>query len=147
MQKGNLLRTPDGRLCILDWGMVTTIQPNLQITLIEHMAHLTSADYEEIPNDLLLLGFIPESKKEYIDDTDIVETLADIYSSWSSGGGAASVNVNEVVNNLQGLAETRGVSSYHSPKRLINKMLTFYLCIFIFNKNRIYFKFHHTLPT
>ena len=30
---GNLLRTPDGRLCILDWGMVTRLDPNLQITL------------------------------------------------------------------------------------------------------------------
>jgi len=105
---GNLLRTPDGRLCILDWGMVTKLQPDLQITLIEHMAHLTSADYEEIPNDLLLLGFIPESKKQYIEDSDIVETLAGIYGAWTQGGGAAAVNVNEVVNNLQGLAETRG---------------------------------------
>lgn len=43
---GNLLRTSDGKLCILDWGMVTRLEPDLQITLIEHMAHLTSADYE-----------------------------------------------------------------------------------------------------
>ena len=107
---GNLLRTPDGRSCMLDWGMVTSMQPDLQITLIEHMAHLTSADYDEMPNDLLLLSFIPESKRGCVQDTDIVETLADIYSSWTAGGGAASVNVNEVVNNLQGLAESRGVS-------------------------------------
>lgn len=30
---GNLLRTPDGQLCILDWGMVTRINPELQVTL------------------------------------------------------------------------------------------------------------------
>ena len=30
---GNLLRTPDGKLCILDWGMVTRLDPNLQATL------------------------------------------------------------------------------------------------------------------
>ena len=30
---GNLLRTPDGKLCILDWGLVTTVNPDLQLTL------------------------------------------------------------------------------------------------------------------
>jgi len=105
---GNLLRTPDGRLCILDWGMVTKLNSDLQITLIEHMAHLTSRDYDEIPKDLLLLGFIPESKKGLIKDSGIVEVLADIYGSWTDGGGAAAVDVNKVVAQLQDLTATRG---------------------------------------
>jgi len=92
---GNLLRTTDGRLCILDWGMVTRLEPDLQLTLIEHMAHLTSADYEEIPKDLLLLGFIPESQAALIKDSGVVETLADIYGAWTKGGGAAAINVNK----------------------------------------------------
>ena len=29
---GNLKRTPDGRLCILDWGLVTVLQPDLQLS-------------------------------------------------------------------------------------------------------------------
>jgi hypothetical protein len=29
---------PDGKLCILDWGLVTTVRPDLQLTLIEHVA-------------------------------------------------------------------------------------------------------------
>jgi len=28
-----LLRTPEGTLCILDWGMVTKIDQDLQVTL------------------------------------------------------------------------------------------------------------------
>ena len=92
---GNLLRTAEGKLCILDWGMVTRLEPDLQLTLIEHMAHLTSADYEEIPKDLLLLGFIPESKADLIKDSGVVETLADIYGAWTKGGGAAAINVNK----------------------------------------------------
>lgn len=105
---GNLLRTPDGKLCILDWGMVTRLPPELQLTLIEHMAHLTSADYEEIPRDLLLLGFIPPNRADAIKDSGVVELLADIYSQWTAGGGAAAINVNQVINNLQDLTAEKG---------------------------------------
>jgi predicted unusual protein kinase regulating ubiquinone biosynthesis (AarF/ABC1/UbiB family) len=105
---GNLLRTPEGKLCILDWGMVTRLDKDLQLTLIEHMAHLTSADYAEIPRDLLLLEFIPQDKEHLIDDSGIVEVLADIYGAWTKGGGAATIDVNKVVSQLQDLTATRG---------------------------------------
>jgi len=105
---GNLLRTKDGQLCILDWGMVTRLPPELQLTLIEHMAHLTSSDYAEIPRDLLLLGFIPEDKKDLINDSGIVEVLAEIYGAWTSGGGVAAINVNQVVSQLQDLTAKKG---------------------------------------
>ena len=105
---GNLLRTPEGKLCILDWGMVTRLPPELQLTLIEHMAHLTSSDYAEVPRDLLLLGFIPEDKADLIEDSGIVSVLADIYGAWTSGGGVAAINVNQVVNQLQDLTAKKG---------------------------------------
>ena len=88
--------------------MVTRLDPDLQITLIEHMAHLTSADYEEIPKDLLLLGFIPKDQEALIKDSGVVETLADIYGAWTKGGGAASVNVNQVIADLQDLTAEKG---------------------------------------
>ena len=105
---GNLLRTPEGKLCVLDWGMITELDSDLQLTLIEHMAHLTSADYEEIPKDLLLLGFIPEDKKHLINDSGVVELLAGIYGTWTAGGGVAAFNVNDVINELQELTAKKG---------------------------------------
>lgn len=72
------------------------------------MAHLTSADYAEIPRDLLLLGFIPKDKADLIDDSGIVEVLADIYGAWTKGGGAAAINVNKVIAQLQDLTEKKG---------------------------------------
>lgn len=88
--------------------MVTRLPPDLQLTLIEHMAHLTSADYGEVPRDLLLLGFIPPSKADAIDDSGVVDVLADIYGQWTVGGGASSVNVNDVINDLQNLTAEKG---------------------------------------
>merc|ERR1712032_809737 len=72
------------------------------------MAHLTSADYAEVPRDLLLLGFIPESKADLIRDSGVVETLAEIYGAWTAGGGAAAVNVNKVIADLQNLTAEKG---------------------------------------
>ena len=105
---GNLLRTPDGKLCILDWGMVTAIPSELQLTLIEHMAHLTSRDYAEVPRDLYLLGFVPADKEDVIEDSGVVEVLADIYGQWTDGGGLNNINANEVIVQMQDLASTKG---------------------------------------
>jgi aarF domain-containing kinase len=88
--------------------MVTELDPKLRLTLIEHMAHLTSADYEEIPRDLLLLGFIPPSKAGLIKDSGVVDLLTDIYGAWTKGGGAAAINVNDVVQQLQDLTAEKG---------------------------------------
>jgi len=89
--------------------LVTKLDTDLQLTLITHMAHLTSRDYAEIPRDLLLLGFIPQNKANLIEDSGIVELLADtIYGAWTGGGGAASVNVNKVIGQLQDLTAEKG---------------------------------------
>ena len=88
--------------------MVTRLDSKLQLSLIEHMAHLTSADYGELPRDLLLLGFVPEDKADVIDDSGVVEVLADIYGAWTAGGGAAAINVNDVVAQLQDLTAKKG---------------------------------------
>jgi hypothetical protein len=88
--------------------MVTRLKPDIQLTLITHMAHLTSGDYAEIPRDLLLLGFIPEDQADLIEDSGIVEVLADIYGAWTKGGGAASINVNKVIGQLQDLTAEKG---------------------------------------
>jgi predicted unusual protein kinase regulating ubiquinone biosynthesis (AarF/ABC1/UbiB family) len=37
---GNLLRTTDGKLCILDWGMTLDVPSDLQYALLEFIAHI-----------------------------------------------------------------------------------------------------------
>ena len=40
---GNLLRTPDGKLCILDFGMTLEVPSNLQLSLLEFIANLQAS--------------------------------------------------------------------------------------------------------
>uniref|UniRef100_A0A6U2CV00 ABC1 atypical kinase-like domain-containing protein n=2 Tax=Hemiselmis andersenii TaxID=464988 RepID=A0A6U2CV00_HEMAN len=105
---GNLLRTPAGKLCILDWGLVQTLPADLRLSFIEHIAHLTAADYEKVPSDLVKLGFVPEGKEGEIVKTDAVEVLSSVYTQLAGGGGAKKIDVNAVVNEMSGLTEQYG---------------------------------------
>ena len=51
-----------GRLCILDWGMVIRVPQDLQLSLLEFIANLSAENYEEVPNDLVKLSFVPADK-------------------------------------------------------------------------------------
>ena len=44
-----MLRTPDGRLCILDFGMTLDVPADLQLSLLEFIANLSAENYEEVP--------------------------------------------------------------------------------------------------
>lgn len=67
---GNLLRTPDGKLCILDFGLVSQVEKDQRIHLVEFIAHLSLEDFDAVTMDLIALGFLPrdtsESHLEYI---------------------------------------------------------------------------------
>ena len=52
---GNLLRTTDGKLAILDWGMTLGVPTDLQYSLIEFIAHVNAEDYEAMPLDFVSL--------------------------------------------------------------------------------------------
>eukprot|EP00747_Dinoflagellata_sp_TGD_P180399 gnl/TRDRNA2_/TRDRNA2_32789_c0_seq1.p1 gnl/TRDRNA2_/TRDRNA2_32789_c0~~gnl/TRDRNA2_/TRDRNA2_32789_c0_seq1.p1 ORF type:complete len:821 (+),score=141.90 gnl/TRDRNA2_/TRDRNA2_32789_c0_seq1:223-2463(+) len=101
---GNLLRTPDGKLCILDWGLVTCIRSDLQLTLIEHVAHLTAKDYAKVPNDLVRLEFVPPGAEETVVESGVVDFLTGVYSAWGSGGGAAKLDVPKLFDEVRALA-------------------------------------------
>ena len=57
---GNLLRTADGKICILDFGLMTEVAPERQIALVEYIAHLSVQDWNGVAKDLVNLGFTPE---------------------------------------------------------------------------------------
>lgn len=53
---GNLLRTADGKIVILDFGLMTEVTEDQRVALIEFIAHLTMEDWKGVSKDLLSLG-------------------------------------------------------------------------------------------
>jgi aarF domain-containing kinase len=39
---GNLIRTPEGKICVLDFGLVTQVTAEQRIALVEYIAHLVT---------------------------------------------------------------------------------------------------------
>jgi len=88
---GNLMRTDDGKLCILDHGMVLRTDPSLQYTLLEFLAHLTSESYDRVPEDLVDLGFLKKEKVQTVIATGFLEPLTYILKQAGQGGGGAKI--------------------------------------------------------
>lgn len=82
------MRTSDGKLAILDFGLMTEVTDNQKYGMIEAIAHLLNRDYTEIGQDFINLDFIPEGT----DTTPIVPALTNVFDAALAGGGAKSIN-------------------------------------------------------
>lgn len=89
---GNLLRTTDGQLCILDWGMTLAVPKDLQYALLEFIAHINVEDYDAIPQDFINLGFSPpDVTEERLKQSGITEGLSFAFRQLSGGGGPKKI--------------------------------------------------------
>ena len=88
---GNLLRTSQGKLCILDFGMTLETDPTLQYSLLEFVAHLTAEEYNQVPTDLVKLGFLKEERLETVKASGFLEPLTYMLKQAGQGGGAEKV--------------------------------------------------------
>ncbi|EFJ53286.1 hypothetical protein VOLCADRAFT_115858 [Volvox carteri f. nagariensis] len=98
---GNLIRTPEGRICVLDFGLMTEVTPEQRLALVEYIAHLSTQDWEKLAVDLQTLGFIPPSVDPR--EAGLVEPLGRVMSQLVGGGGAAKVNIDKVTGDLEEL--------------------------------------------
>eukprot|EP00931_Biecheleriopsis_adriatica_P020052 TRINITY_DN134_c0_g1_i1.p1 TRINITY_DN134_c0_g1~~TRINITY_DN134_c0_g1_i1.p1 ORF type:complete len:875 (-),score=160.50 TRINITY_DN134_c0_g1_i1:42-2585(-) len=89
---GNMLRTPDGRLAILDFGLMTKITDEQRYGMVEAISHLVHRDYAEIGTDFQKLDFIPDG----VDVDPIVPALSRVFDAALAGGGAKGINFNEL---------------------------------------------------
>jgi len=93
---GNMMRTEDGKLAILDFGLMTEITDNQKYGMIEAIAHLLNRDYSEIGQDFINLDFIPEGT----DTRPIVPALTKVFDVALAGGGAKSINFQDLAADL-----------------------------------------------
>jgi len=88
---GNLLRTTDGKLCILDFGMTLDTDPTLQYSLLEFVAHLTSDNYQQVPEDLVKLGFLKQERLDTVRASGFLLPLTYMLQQAKQGGGGDKV--------------------------------------------------------
>ncbi|XP_051133258.1 uncharacterized protein LOC127252912 [Andrographis paniculata] len=93
---GNLIRTPEGKLAILDFGLVTKLTDDQKYGMIEAIAHLIHRDYAAIVKDFVKLGFIPEG----VNLEPILPVLAKVFDQALEGGGAKNINFQELASDL-----------------------------------------------
>ncbi|OVA14177.1 Protein kinase domain [Macleaya cordata] len=93
---GNMIRTPDGKLAILDFGLVTKLTDDQKYGMIEAIAHLIHRDYGAIVKDFVKLGFIPEG----VNLDPILPVLAKVFDQALEGGGAKNLNFQELAADL-----------------------------------------------
>ncbi|KAG2445378.1 hypothetical protein HYH02_008842, partial [Chlamydomonas schloesseri] len=101
---GNLIRTPDGRICVLDFGLMTEVTPEQRIALVEYIAHLSTQDWGKLALDLQTLGFIPPEVDTQ--EAGLVEPLGRVMVQLVGGGGASKVNIDKVMSDLEALGES-----------------------------------------
>jgi aarF domain-containing kinase len=93
---GNMMRTDDGKLAILDFGLMTEVTDNQKYGMVEAIAHLINRDYSEIGQDFINLDFIPQGT----DTTPIVPALTKVFDVALAGGGAKSINFQDLAADL-----------------------------------------------
>ena len=79
----------DGRLCYLDFGMMSYVESVQRIAIIEAVVHLENRDIASLAALFQKLGFVPPGAEAAVRSAGVVEYLTDTYSTWASGGGAA----------------------------------------------------------
>jgi aarF domain-containing kinase len=87
---GNMLRSPEGELVILDFGLVTEVSDEQKFGMIDAVTHLIRRDYTLIGEDFKNLDFIPDG----VDVEPIVPPLSRVFDQALAGGGAKSLNFN-----------------------------------------------------
>ncbi|CAI5514854.1 unnamed protein product [Closterium sp. Naga37s-1] len=102
---GNLLRTSDGKLCILDFGFMTEVTEPQRYALVSYISHLLSADYERVAQDLVVLGFVPPDLVNEEKTKSVVPQLARVMSQITQGGGARNINFGQVAEDLSSMAQ------------------------------------------
>jgi len=57
---GNFVLTPDGKIGILDYGLMTVIKEEYRVAFVEYIMHVQAKKYDDCLQDLINLDFLPK---------------------------------------------------------------------------------------
>ena len=78
---GNLLATPDGRLCYLDFGMMSFASASQRNAFLLAVVHIVNRDWGELVRVYQNLGFIPEGTDVKPIELALEDALPDVLSA------------------------------------------------------------------
>ncbi len=103
---GNILAMKDGRLCYLDFGMMSDISKESRTGLIKAVVHLVNKKFDKLSNDFVQLGFLSKD----IDLKPIVPAFEKVFTQ------ALEVGVNKM--DFKAVTDDMSGIMYKFPFRL-----------------------------
>ncbi len=103
---GNILAMKDGRLCYLDFGMMSDISQESRTGLIQAVVHLVNKRFDKLSNDFVQLGFISKD----IDLAPIVPAFEKVFTK------ALEIGVNKM--DFKAVTDDMSGIMYKFPFRL-----------------------------
>ncbi|KAH7296380.1 hypothetical protein KP509_26G021700 [Ceratopteris richardii] len=92
---GNLMRTYDGKLAYLDFGMMGEMEQNLRDSLIEACVHLVNRDFDALAKDFVSLGLLPASAQM----SDVSKALTGVFQN-AITKGVQNISFGDLSGNL-----------------------------------------------
>ena len=89
---GNMIRTDDGKLCIIDFGLMSEVEDYQKFGMIQAITHLANRDYTLITKDFADLDFLPKDANY----DEYTPALANVFDKALAGGGAKAINFNDL---------------------------------------------------
>ena len=95
---GNLLALPDGRLCYLDFGMMSEVTIESRTGLIQAVVHLVNRSFKKLSKDFVDLGFLAED----VNLEPIIPAFEKVFSQ-ALESGVNAMDFKSVTDDLSGV--------------------------------------------
>ncbi|XP_057973886.1 uncharacterized aarF domain-containing protein kinase At1g71810, chloroplastic [Malania oleifera] len=92
---GNLLRTYDGKLAYLDFGMMGEFKQELRDGFIEACLHLINRDFDALAKDFVTLGLLPPT----VEEKAVTKALTGVFQS-AVARGVRNISFGDLLGNL-----------------------------------------------
>jgi len=88
-------------LAIIDYGMMTSVNDQQKLALIQMITHMIVKDFDKLAEDMANLEFLPKDANY----SDYTPELAKVFEHAIQGGGLKSVDFDVIINDLAELSQ------------------------------------------